>query len=82
MSVNASDVTSSSTTSTNSTSSFGAWIAAWTLIIVVLAIIAQTKAGHAIVYYILWLSVVFILVTHNSAITTIFQEGNILQGQQ
>lgn len=80
MSTSATDITGS--TSTSSSASFGAWIAAWILIIAVLVLLAQSKAGHAIVYYVLWLSVVFILVTHSNAISTIFQEGNILQGQQ
>lgn len=62
-------------------SSFGIWLAGWLVLIVFLYAIAKTTAGAAAVYYILWLSVVLLLVTHSDEITGIFQAANIFQGQ-
>lgn len=60
---------------------FALWIAGWTLIIVVIFLLSRSRAGQTVVYYIAWLSIVLVLVTHADAITTIFQQANITQGQ-
>ncbi len=53
------------------------WLAAWILLLIILYGFSQTKAGHTIVYYVLWLAVVFLIVSHASEINTIFQQGGI-----
>lgn len=62
-------------------SAIGYWLAAWTLIIVILIALSHTRSGRVIIYYGAWGSVVFILVTHSDAIATIFQQGNITAGE-
>ena len=58
-----------------------AWVAAWLILIVGLYALSRTKAGKTIVYYVLWLAVVFLLITHAGEIQGIFTQGNIFQGQ-
>jgi len=58
-----------------------AWVAAWLILIVGLYALSRTKAGKTIVYYVLWLSAVFLLITHAGEIQGIFTQGNIFQGQ-
>ena len=60
---------------------FALWMAGWILLLVVIYLLAQSRAGQTVVYYVLWLSIALILVTHADAITTIFQQANITQGQ-
>lgn len=60
---------------------FALWIAGWALIIVVIFLLSRSRAGQAIVYYVAWLSIALVLVTHAQAIQTIFQQANITQGQ-
>ncbi len=60
---------------------FALWVAGWALIIVVIFLLSRTRAGQSIVYYVAWLSIVLVLVTHASAIQQIFQQANITQGQ-
>lgn len=57
------------------------WLAAWTLLIIALSLLASTGPGRVFVYYILWSSIVLLIVSHYQEITTIFQQGNITQGQ-
>ncbi len=59
---------------------FAVWVAAWLLIIGFLWMLANTKWGHPIVYYTMWMSIVFVLVTHYGTIQNIFNIGNITQG--
>ena len=60
---------------------FALWVAGWALIIVVIFLLSRSRAGQAIVYYVAWLSIALVLVTHAQAIQTIFQQANITQGQ-
>lgn len=60
---------------------FALWIAGWLLIITVIFLLSRSRAGQTVVYYVAWLSIVLVLVTHADAITTIFQQANITQGQ-
>lgn len=39
------------------------WLVAWLLLIVLLAVAAQTEIGHTVIYYALVLILVFLLVT-------------------
>lgn len=74
--------TSNSSSSTGTPlASFGAWIAGWILLIVVLVLISKTKPGAVITYYVLWLSIILLLVTHSSDISNLFNQANITQGQ-
>lgn len=58
-----------------------AWFSAWAIVLGVLYGISKTKWGHTIVYYVLWLGVVLVVVSHSSTIAGILQQGNITQGQ-
>jgi len=60
---------------------FALWVAGWILIIVVIFLLSRSRAGQTVVYYVLWLSIALVLVTHADAITTLFQQANIVQGQ-
>lgn len=60
---------------------FGIWVAGWLLLITVLYLLTRNRAGETIVYYVLWLSIVLVLVTHSDSITQLFQQANIFQGQ-
>ena len=44
------------------------WLVGWGVFLMLLSILARTEWGSRIVYYIAWLSVVFLLVTHYKAI--------------
>jgi hypothetical protein len=54
------------------------WLGAWLLFILILLAIVQTKVGNAIVYYILWLAIIFLIVTNYQQITDILQAGGIV----
>ena len=76
------DPTSNTSSSSGSPlSSFGVWIAGWILLIVVLVLISKTRPGLVITYYVLWLSIILLLVTHSSDISNLFNQANITQGQ-
>ena len=62
-------------------SSVGAWIAAWVIIIAGLYFLARSPWGAAIVYYVLWLSVILLLITHSDVISSVLTAGNVTQGQ-
>ena len=62
-------------------SSFGIWVAGWLMLITVLYLLTRNRAGQTIVYYVLWLSIVLLLVTHSDSISQLFQQANIFQGQ-
>lgn len=54
------------------------WLGAWLLFILIIIGIAQTRAGNTIVYYILWLSVIFLIVSHYQQITNVLAAGGIV----
>ena len=54
------------------------WLTAWVLFIVILIALTSTKWGNTIAYYILWLAVLFLLVSHYQQITDIFKAGGII----
>ena len=54
------------------------WLGAWLLFILILLAIVQTKVGNTIVYYLLWLAVIFLLVSHYKQITDLLQAGGIV----
>lgn len=54
------------------------WFAAWILFIVLLVAIAQVRAGRTLLYYLLWLAVVLLVVSHYQEITSIFAQGGII----
>lgn len=53
------------------------WFAAWAVFILIIAAIAQTSWGRPVVYYLLWLAVIFLLVSHYQEIIELFAEGGI-----
>ena len=48
------------------------WLSTWIIMIALLAIIAQTSWGRTIVYWLLWLAVLLLLVTHADELTSLF----------
>ena len=56
------------------------WLAAWLLFILIIIALAQTNAGNTIIYYLSWLAVIFLLVSHYQEITNILQAGGIASG--
>ena len=66
----------------NNLPTIGYWLAAWGIIIIVLIGLSRTSWGKVIIYYIAWLGIIFIVVTHSNDITNIFQQGNITAGEQ
>lgn len=63
----------------NLTSAFN-YLAAWLLFLLIIAALAQTEIGKKIVYYVLWLGVVLLLVSHADEITSIFKNAGIVNG--
>ncbi len=60
----------------NTSSAFN-WLAAWLLFILIIVAIAQTKAGNTVVYYLAWLAVILLVVSHYQEITDILKAGGI-----
>ena len=54
-----------------------AWFSAWALFLLILLAIAKTPWGRPIVYYLAWLAVIFLLVSHYQEITDLFTQGGI-----
>ena len=54
------------------------WLGAWILFLLILFAIAQTKVGASIIYYILWLAIIFTLVSHYQEITGLLEAGGIV----
>lgn len=48
------------------------WIATWLIMITLLVIIAQTSWGRSVVYWLMWLAVTLLLVTHSDELTSLF----------
>lgn len=48
------------------------WISTWIIMIVFLAIIAQTSWGRSVVYWLMWLAVTLLLVMHADELTSLF----------
>ena len=53
------------------------WFAAWLLFLLILVGIAQTPWGRTIFYYLLWLAVLFLLLSHYQEITDMLSQGGI-----
>jgi hypothetical protein len=47
------------------------WLTSWLVIILVLVALAQVEWGKRIVYYVAWLSVVLLIVTHSSEFSSL-----------
>jgi len=47
------------------------WIATWLIMIAVLVALAGTNWGKTIVYYVLWLAVVLLVVSHGSELASL-----------
>lgn len=48
------------------------WLVSWLMMLLLLLTLAQTEWGKRIVYYVAWLSVVLLIVTHSSELTSLF----------
>jgi hypothetical protein len=56
------------------------WLAGWTVFLLILASFARTEWGKPVVYWMLWLMIVFLLVTQYSQINTLFFNAGIFNG--
>lgn len=61
---------------------FAQWFGAWLLFILLLVAFAKTAAGKTIVYYLLWLAVIFLLVSHSQEIASMFSAAGIVPPTQ
>ena len=57
---------------------FFQWFGAWLLFLLLLIAFAHTAAGKTIVYYLLWLAVVFLLLSHAEEIAGMFSAAGIV----
>lgn len=69
--------------STEGSQSAFAWLASWLVMILVLVALAQTEWGKRLVYYLAWLAVLFLVVTHFGDFSSLFgnfasEPGNTL----
>lgn len=55
------------------------YLTAWILFILILLLIVKTRVGQTIAYYLLWMAVIYLLISHYQEITNIFQAGGIIQ---
>jgi hypothetical protein len=53
------------------------WLGAWLLFILLLITIAKTRAGNTLLYYLLWVAVIFLLLSHYKEIAAMFAAGGI-----
>lgn len=58
-------------------SGFVGFITAWLLVFMLLFVLAKTRAGHTVIYYVAWALVLLLIVTHSKQITGILQRGNL-----
>jgi hypothetical protein len=52
----------------------------WTVIFLILYAMTKSKVGKKLLYYILWLLLVLVLVTHSNEITTLINSTGITSG--
>ena len=57
---------------------FAQWFGAWLLFILLLVAFAKRAAGKTIVYYLLWLAMIFLLVSHAQEIADMFSAAGIV----
>ena len=53
------------------------WLGAWLLFIVLAVVLSKTAWGKTVVYYVLWLSILLLVVTRSDEIASLFKAGNI-----
>ena len=56
---------------------FAQWFGAWLLFILLLAVLAKTAAGKTMAYYLLWLAVAYLLLSHSQEIAAMLGAANI-----
>lgn len=61
-------------------SSVMGWLTAWFLMFALLFVLAKTRAGHTIIYYVAWLLVLLLVITHGKQVASILQGGNLSNG--
>lgn len=64
----------------NSSGSVVGWLTAWLLMFMLLFILARTRAGHTIIYYLAWLMVALLIVSHGKQVASILSGGNFTNG--
>jgi hypothetical protein len=47
------------------------WISTWVIMILLLVMVSKTGWGRAIVYYLLWLAVILLLVSHADELSSL-----------
>ncbi len=58
------------------------WLSAWLLFILIMIVIMQTRIGNTLIYYLAWLAVIFLLVSHYQEISNILTAGGITPNAQ
>lgn len=48
------------------------WLIAWITMFMLLFILARTRAGHTVIYYVAWLLTLLLIVTHAGELVSIF----------
>jgi len=52
------------------------WVIAWIVLLIILALISRFKIGYTIIYYLLLLSIIFLVLTQYQAITSLLSPFN------
>jgi len=60
---------------------FAQWFGAWLLFILLVVAFAKTAAGKTVVYYLLWLAVLYLLISHSQEIADMFSAAGIVPAQ-
>ena len=51
------------------------WLSTWVIMIFLLVVLAKTQWGKTLVYYVLWLAVILLLVTHADELNSLVDVG-------
>lgn len=56
------------------------WLAAWILLIAGGIALSKTSWGTSLLYYVIWLAIILLLITHYAEVEALFTAGNVTQG--
>lgn len=51
------------------------WASTWIIMILLLVMVSKTGWGRSIIYYLLWLAVILLLVSHADDLSSMFDSG-------
>lgn len=52
------------------------WLLAWIFMFLLLYVLSRTRAGHTIIYYVSWMLVLLLVVTHADQVKSLLTGGN------